>query len=201
VREERIEKVLGFWFGDLPDEWTYPTEKAHQWFRGDEAFHRRIREEFGEDLKLAEEGQLDSWAATARGRLALIIVIDQFVRNIYQDSPHAFAQDAKALELTLVGIDQELDLKLKPVERHFFYMPLMHAENRAAQKKSVELFTKLADDCPPAVEIPMRMALDYAERHAKIIERFGRFPHRNEDLGRASTPEEIGFLKEPNSSF
>ena len=200
ARHKRIEIILNYWFGTLPDDESFPDEKAQQWFHGGESVNRTIREHFGQDLDLAVQGKYDFWEETPRGCLALIILLDQFSRNLYADA-RAYQQDAKALALANQAIYSGLDRELRSIERWFLYMPFMHSEDFAMQKKGVELFTRLADEAPPAVEIPLRNTLDYAIRHMRIVERFGRFPHRNKELGRESTPEEVQFLKEPNSSF
>ena len=196
----RIEEILRYWFGDLPDALAFP-DKGKIWFRGGEAVDQEIRKRFGQNVKRASRGGLDHWTDSPRGRLALIILLDQFSRNVYRDTPQAFAQDQKALQLALSGIEKGEDKELKPVEQSFFYMPLQHSEDLAIQKQSVKTYTELAECVPPAIEFPMRNVLDYAVRHLKIIERFGRFPHRNKILGRESTPEETEFLKTPGSSF
>jgi len=201
MREERIEKILNFWFGELADESVFPEEKAKMWFQEGEKADEFIQTQFGRDLNLAIQGKLDGWQETPRGLLALVIVLDQFSRNIYRDKSESFTQDKTSQALTISGIEEGKDQLLKPIERLFLYMPFMHAESRELQKKSIELFTKLADSAPPAIEIPLRNSLDFAERHAKIINRFGRYPYRNEVLERASTPEEIEFLKTPDTWF
>jgi len=156
-REDRIETILKFWFGDLKSDTDYPTEKAKLWFRGGEAFDERVRRQFGEDLKMAEVGKLDSWKETSRGALALIILLDQFTRNIYGDTPEAFAQDKKALGISSLAMQKGFDLRLKPVERHFIYMPFMHSEDPEHQRMSLELYAKLANESPPDIEIPLRI--------------------------------------------
>ena len=141
MREARIEEILHFWFGELADDADFPTEKAKMWFMEGEKADEVIRRTFGEDLALAVDGKLDAWQSSPRGTLALLIVLDQFPRNIYRDRPQSFAQDGKALAVSLKGIETEKDRALKPVERTFFYMPFMHAESHEYQKRSIELFT------------------------------------------------------------
>lgn len=161
------------------------------------------RTNFEEDLKLAIEGKLKSWEDASRSTLALIILLDQFSRNIYRGTAKAFAQDSLALEICLRAIDNGFDKMLHSVERLFFYMPLEHSEDIEIQKKSVEYFSVMEKlfPTPPSLASMVSEFRKYAEMHYVIIERFGRFPHRNEVLGRESTPEEIEFLKQPGSSF
>jgi len=201
MNENRIETVLSFWFGKLPDDETFPTDAAKKWFHGGEEVNQLIKNQFGGDLTLAIQGKLDSWKATPRGRLALIILLDQYSRNIYGDSPQAFEQDGKALGLASEGLTIGHDKLLRPVERTFYYMPFEHSEELTMQQKGMQLFSDLADQVPPSIEFPIRSSLDWMQQHKSIIERFGRFPHRNAILGRQSTPEEVDFLKEPGSSF
>lgn len=199
--DARLEDILEFWFGPLADDETYPEQKAPMWFNGGPQVDRTILDQFGQDLERAIQGALGDWSAIPRGRLATIILLDQFSRNIYRGSPKAFAQDPQALALTLGGLTQGVDQRLRPVEASFFYLPLMHAEDRALQRQSVACYSHLAERVVPAIEFPMRTALDYAKRHQEIIERFGRFPHRNDVLQRVSTDAERAFLTQPGSSF
>lgn len=190
---KKAQEILDFWFGDA-------TGFRPQWFKKDPAFDDAIRAKFREDLERAIEGEYDDWAQSAEGRIALIVLLDQFSRNLFRGSPKSWSQDPKALELTREGIEKGHDQELSQLQRFFFYLPLEHSEDLAVQNESVAQYTALVDDYP-APESPARGGLDYAERHHVIIERFGRFPHRNEILGRESTPEEIEFLKQPGSSF
>ncbi len=178
--------VLEFWFTEAS-----PAD----WFERSDAFDAKIRERFAGALEAARAGGLDDWAATPRGCLALIILIDQFSRNLYRDSPEAWSADPTVLALTRRALEAGHDAELGKDERKFLYMPLMHSEALADQEDCVRLFRELADG--DAEDI----SLDFAVRHRDIVARFGRFPHRNETLGRASTAEEIAFLEEPNSSF
>ncbi|MEI7035547.1 DUF924 family protein [Fulvimonas yonginensis] len=178
-------EVLDFWFAD---------ENAVRWFRPDEAFDRTVRERFGGTLEAAARGELDDWAATPRGRLALLIVLDQFSRNIYRGDARAFAQDPKAQAVALAGLERRDDEALAPLERLFAYLPLEHAEDLALQWRSVTLFRALALQAPPADRAQYEGYLDYARRHCEVIARFGRFPHRNAVLDRPSTPDERDYL-------
>ncbi len=174
--------VLRFWF----DEST-----PAQWFQKDDGFDAAIRGRFGALLRRAAQGELAHWRTGADGRLAEVIVLDQFSRNVLRGERAAFAQDGMALVLAQEAIAQGLDAALPPERRAFLYMPFMHSESAQVQAESVRLFTALGN----------ANNLDFAQRHQVIVERFGRFPHRNAVLGRSSTAEEIAFLQEPGSSF
>lgn len=175
----RVDEVLAFWFGEL-------TPK--DWFWGGEAVDTKIRDRF-KDLHeaLREEGVPEGWRATARGTIAAVIALDQFARNLYRGDARAFAADASALALAKEALDRGLDRDMTKNERLFLYVPFEHSEDPADQVRSVELFTTLGDEG----------SLGFAVRHKAVIDRFGRFPQRNEALGRASTPEEIEFLNGP----
>ena len=190
-----IEAILTFWFGEL-DEHGYAAEERNKlWFQGGAATDAAIRTQFGAVHKQAQQGELDHWAGQPRGRLALIIVLDQFSRNIFRGSGAAFSSDSKALELCQEGLRLQHDLQLAPSEQEFFYLPLEHSENLADQKRCVELYTKLRDAAPPAYRKRAQSNLDYAVKHQEIIEQFGRFPHRNKALGRTSTEQEQRYLE------
>ena len=195
------EEVLKFWFGELPDNKIFPMYKADKWFRVDESFDEEIRKSFSKYVELDSSGMLDDWKENPRSRLALIILLDQFTRNIYRDTPQAFAQDAKALSLCLDGIKQGLDARLFIVERWFFYMPLMHSENIEIQQLSLQYFSALAKEAPKEIEFVISDAYDYAIKHYEVIKQFGRFPHRNDILNRPSNPEEIAFLSHVDYPF
>jgi uncharacterized protein (DUF924 family) len=152
-------------------------------------------------MDTAAAGKLDDWAQHARGRLALILLFDQFPRNMYRDTPRAFACDPLARRLALDGIAAGADRSLRAIERVFFYLPLEHSESVELQERSVTLFTALAAGVPGADRKTFAGYLDFAVRHRDVIHRFGRFPHRNHILDRDSTPEETAFLKQPGSSF
>lgn len=194
------DEILEFWFGPGDDPWEVDEEISSRWFGGGESFDAEIRERFGEDLECAIRGEYDDWPETPRGRLALILIFDQFSRNIFRDSPRAWSQDLLAQKLTLEGMADGVDDELRPIEQCFFYLPLEHAEDLQLQRMSLREFTRLADDAPYGAALGSEVDR-YAERHFEIIERFGRFPHRNEVIGRPTTPEEAEFLKQPNSSF
>ncbi len=185
--------VLDFWFGsdDAVDE---------RWFKRSDAFDRSITLRFGAAVASALAGRLDGWAARSDGALALILLLDQFTRNMHRGTPQAFAGDARALALALQLVASGEHLQLPPLQRWFAYMPLEHAEDAALQQQCVRLFEALADDAGLHREA-LAGALDYARRHRDVIARFGRFPHRNAILGRTSSAEEAAFLLRPGSGF
>ncbi|WP_321146770.1 DUF924 family protein [Providencia alcalifaciens] len=177
-----MEKVLSFWFEES-------TPK--QWFEKSEKFDLTIAKRFTALSEQAAKVELAYWRASIRGRLAEIIILDQFSRNLWRDTPRAFAQDAMALALAQEAIKQPDYHLLTLSQRKFMLMPFMHSESSFIHLQAVELFRMLGDDS----------TLDYEMRHKAIIDKFGRYPHRNEILGRPSTREEIAFLQQPNSSF
>lgn len=187
--------ILQFWFGNSFQTPSY-TEGRSRWFGKDPAFDQDIRDRFLEPYQQAAAGLLDVWQAEPLSCLALVIVLDQFPRNLFRADPQAFATDDKALSIAQVAIAQGLDQALHPVHRMFLYLPLEHSENATVQQQSVRLFQALTADYPELID-----TYDYALRHQRVIDQFGRFPHRNEVLGRESTPAEIEFLKQPGSSF
>jgi uncharacterized protein (DUF924 family) len=186
------DEILDFWFGS-PDAPAF-GETRGEWFRKDAAFDAALRARFGDAIVTALAGGFAEWF-DPRGTLARVLLLDQFTRNNYRDTPRAFAGDALALSLSRQAVARQDDAALIAVERWFLYMPFVHAESTAAQRQSVELFARLA------TETGLVDPLAWAERHAAVIQRFGRFPHRNAILGRASTPEEVTFLATPGSRF
>ena len=178
------QEVLHFWFKE-----TQPQ----QWFQKNEQFDEQIRERFKSVYDLARDGLCDDWKRSAEGCLALCIVLDQFPRNMFRDTPDMFATDIKALLVAKHAISQGFDQVLKVQERRFIYLPFEHSENIADQKKAVALFEKIRNDDP--------VGYDYAVRHLEVIEKHGRFPHRNIILGRENTPEENEYLAQPGAGF
>lgn len=176
------EAVLGFWFEE--------TEPA-MWWTADPEFDERVRQRFGGLLPQAARGELYRWRREAKGRLAEIIVLDQFSRNIHRDTPAAFSQDAVALVLAQEAVAAESHRQLEPIERAFLLLPYMHSESKLIHEQAERLYREHAPGGNYEFEL----------KHKTIIDRFGRYPHRNEVLGRESTPEEIEFLKQPGSSF
>lgn len=189
----RVDAILAFWFGDDP---ARPLAHSGRWFERSDAFDGQVREAFAADLEAAGRGELYTWAATPRSALALVVLLDQLSRNIHRDSPLAFAHDARALRCTLEGVERGLDAALTPVERWFFYMPCMHAEDLAVQDRGLALFRALAAEphADPAVREALQGVVSFAERHRAAIAHCGRFPHRNAVLGRATTPAELAWL-------
>lgn len=184
-----FDEILAFWFGPAPG------EVRAEWFRKDDAFDAQIRARFRVMIDDALQGEYADWTHSARGSLARVLLLDQFTRNVFRDTPRAFAGDALALATAQAALDQAFDQALSSVERWFLYMPFEHAESAAAQERSLSLFGQLASTA--GFDAP----LEWAQKHAAIIARFGRYPHRNEVLGRASTPDEIAFLNEAGSRF
>jgi len=176
------QEVLRFWFEEA---------KPAQWWKKDENFDRTIIERFSERHRRAACCELFEWRKDARGRLAEIVILDQFSRNMFRGSPLSFAQDALALALSQEAVSAGADEALNPAERSFLYMPFMHSESLKIHEVAVELFLRNG----------LEGNLDYELKHKAIIERFGRYPHRNAILDRESTQEEIEFLKQPGSSF
>lgn len=180
--QERIDEIVRFWFEELSPE---------DWYRKDPSIDAEIGARFGGIYDALKSHVSKGWLGTPQGYLAAILVLDQFPRNMFRDDPRAFATDAQALALAKRAIAEGVDMRLPPDKRAFIYMPFQHSEDSADQARSVELFTALG--------VPLN--LDFALRHKAIIDRFGRFPHRNAILGRATTDEESAFLKELGSSF
>jgi uncharacterized protein (DUF924 family) len=189
--------VLSFWFGP-----TSPCAASRpEWWKKDDAFDAAIRASFGALWEAACRGERDAWRTTDEGTLALVIVLDQFSRNLCRDDPGAWEQDAYALQIASDAIDGGLDRRLGHFERSFLYMPLMHAEDRAVQERSIACFETLVALAPEALREGAAGNLRFAHMHKDIVDRFGRYPHRNAILGRESTAEEIAFLEQPGSSF
>jgi uncharacterized protein (DUF924 family) len=188
--------ILNFWFDDPAASDSQYGQQRQVWFKKDPDFDQQVRERFLDTYGQARQGAYQDWADTARGALALIILLDQLPRNMFRGTPKCFESDAQALAIAQGAIAQQYDQALIPVERLFLYLPLEHSENLTHQEQCVALFEALVQDEPE-----LQTTLDYAYRHRDVIARFGRFPHRNEVLGRASTPEEETFLQQPGSRF
>ncbi|MCW5634023.1 MAG: DUF924 domain-containing protein [Rubrivivax sp.] len=185
------DEVIRFWFGDPPAD----APRA-EWFRKDDTFDAQIRTRFGARIEEALAGGLRAWDATPSGALARIVVLDQFTRNTFRGAARAFAGDALALAAARALVARGDDRRLTGTMRTFAYLPFEHAEDATAQAESLRLFGQLAAEEPRHAD-----ALEWARKHAVIIERFGRYPHRNAALGRESTAEEAEFLRQPGSSF
>ncbi|MBD8565694.1 DUF924 domain-containing protein [Oxalobacteraceae sp. CFBP 8763] len=189
------QEVLDFWF--LPASHSDHGKARAEWYRKDPAFDAVIRERFGTTITHAIAGGLREWDEQgAHGVLARILVLDQFTRNVYRGAPESFAGDVLALSAARQMVDAGEHMALAPIERQFIYMPFEHAEDAGMQQLAVDQFTALAADHEGFDEV-----LDYAHRHRGVIARFGRFPHRNPILGRASTPEELDYLSQPGAGF
>ncbi len=201
MKHDTIEEVLVFWFGPLPDDSYWPAEKAERWFKKDPSFDAEIRERFESLLKAASRGERDDWLDTTRGTLAFVVLLDQFSRNMYRDRSEEYAFDTRCLRVVRQALEKGIDKELRPVERKFLYMPLMHSEDIDDQKLSISVFTRLRDNAPEPLKEYFQLTLDYAYRHKAMIDRFGRFPYRNRQLRRPSTAKEIEFLKRPDSRF
>ena len=195
------ETILDFWFGSVPDDAAAAKEQSDLWWSRNKAMDDEIRRRFEIYVIMAVSEQLKDWLTSPRGQLALIILTDQFPRNIYRETARAFSYDEKALTWCIEGLEQKVDRELRLIERVFFYLPLEHAEDLVHQDLSVKCFSELVPTVPPEKRCIFEEYLDFAGRHRDIIARFGRFPHRNKILGWESTPEEIAFLAEPGSSF
>jgi len=198
---DQPENVLAFWFGPPGSAAEIAGRQSTLWFGKSPANDQAVIERFATTLTAATAGQLDHWAHTPRGRLALVIVLDQFPHHLHRDRPQAFATDPRALALSLAALAAGEDRQLAPIERVFLYLPLEHAESLELQDRSVLLYEKLAQEAADDERMLFDNFLDYARKHRDVVARFGRFPHRNAILGRISTPGELEFLKQPGSRF
>jgi len=199
--QARIEHILSFWFKEQELSAPQIDRRMDIWFGEDSVFDHEIEKEFSDDIEKATEGKLDHWADEPHGRLALILLIDQFRRNIYRGTGKAFSHDKVALKLCVEGAMEKKDKGLTPIQRVFFYMPLQHAESRKVQAKSVELYERLAETVSPTLRETFLTVAQFAELHRDIIDQFGRFPHRNSLLGRENTPEEDEYLASDSPDF
>ena len=197
----RIDAILSFWFREHALSAPQVDRRMDIWFGEDPVFDHEIQKEFANDIELASAGKLNHWGHKPHGRLALIILIDQFRRNIYRNTADAFSKDRIALELCVKGAMEKKDKGLSPIQKVFFYMPLQHAESRKVQAKSVELYRRLAEGVSPTYRETFETVAQFAELHKDIIDQFGRFPHRNELLGRENTPEEDEYLAGDSPDF
>jgi uncharacterized protein (DUF924 family) len=201
---DEASEVRRFWFGKLPLKPDGVGERLALWFGtgADESSNDElVRARFGPLIERAAAGQLAAWADSPRRRLSLILLLDQFPRQVYRGTERAFATDREALALALSGMQSAADAALGPVERIFFYMPLQHAELRDAQEESVAAYRRLLNEAPGELSAMFTSALESAELHRSIVARFGRFPHRNRALGRANTAEEEKHLDQGGKSF
>ncbi len=195
------DELFGFWFGSSNDDAEVGESQSSLWWASNAETDDLLGARFGQAAAAAAAGTLDHWSGSPRGRLALILLLDQLPRVIHRGTPGAFAQDAKARRVAGKGLASGADHLLRPIERVFFFLPFEHSEDAADQQRSVELFRGLAAEVPETWKKLFDTYVDFAVRHREIVDRFGRFPHRNAILGRESTPEETEFLKQPGSAF
>ena len=209
-------RVREFWFGksltgalpgqgELASQAVLLKRRVDLWFETNPKLVGQqdeiVRAQFQGLLERAVQGELDGWADSPRRRLSLIILLDQFPRQIYRGTAQAFAYDPAALALTLSGMQLAADGALNLVERLFFYMPLQHAESTEVQDEAVSAYKRLVTESPVELRSTFEKSLEYAEHHRDLIRQFGRFPHRNKILGRESTPEELAYLKKTGETF
>jgi uncharacterized protein (DUF924 family) len=203
-----MNQIIRFWFGPVKDDADFESEEVKaslaRWFAKDPAFDAEIRTTFGDQLLACARREKDHWLKSVEGRLAQVLLFDQFARNIYRDTPLSFALDRRARNITLVAVDDGSDQVLPLVHRAFLYMPLMHAEKIRHHRLAQDLYQGLLDEAEKKA-LPCKKMLGqnlfYLGKHTAIIEQFGRYPHRNAILGRISSAEEVEFLKGPDSSF
>jgi uncharacterized protein (DUF924 family) len=198
---DTVKEILDFWFGTGAGNLQVINEKSGLWWKKSTQTDAEIRQRFETALQRLVNGELDAWRNEAYSQLAMIILADQFSRNMYRETAEAFATDPLAIAMALNGIDEKKDVQLRLVERVFFYMPLQHTESIKLQDRAVLLFDRLVEAAAQEEKKAFQLNLDFAIRHRDIIHRFGRFVHRNQILGRKSTAEEIDFLMQPGSSF
>lgn len=185
---EQLPRRMKLWFGDVPEDTRRQVDEA-------------LRARFGPLVERAIDGELAQWADGPRRRLSLILLLDQFPRNIYRGTPKAFAGDEQALQLALTGMQSVADAALNVIERVFFYMPLQHAESLEVQEESVAAYKRLLAEAPADLRAVFEQCAAYAEKHREVIRRFGRFPHRNAIVGRSSTSEEEDWLRAGGETF
>lgn len=191
--------VHRYWFGNIDQD---PLSRAEVWFAKSGKTDDEIKSLFLATFEAAARGELDAWCESPKSCLSLIILLDQFSRNLFRNEPRAFDQDYRAKEHCYGALERQFDLKLSAIENTFLYMPLMHSELISDQELCVSLFDALVKKTEArTVRDYLQVSYDYAVRHRDIVLRFGRFPHRNKILGRQSTNDEAEFLKQPNSSF
>jgi len=195
------EEILSYWLGAVEEDPSWLPERLDFWFNASPEQDREIRERFGATWEAAAGDRLLTWLHRPRSALAVVIVLDQFSRNIHRGTARAFSQDAKAVAISRAGVHEGWHTQLTLPGRYFLYMPFMHAENDESQRLAIRHFQQLVAESPPAYKETMENAVQYAEHHKAIINRFGRFPHRNRVLGRTSTPEEESYLAETKQTF
>ncbi len=191
----KVHELLSFWFGDLGRADLPSSDRTNLWFGESENLKNEMVKTFASEYEAATTGQLAEWGSTPRGRLALIILLDQFSRWTHRNSSQAFNFDETAQQLCIDGLREKMDQSLTLIERVFFYMPLVHSEDSMKQEQSIRLFQSLVSLSMTETTQVYQLFLAYAYAHFRVIKEFGRFPQRNEILGRESTPAEIAFLK------
>ena len=193
--------IIDFWYAGSNQDLNLLAARNAVWFHGGSDFDAKIRRRFAPAIEAALRGELDDWQESPLTRCALILVLDQFTRNVYRGSAEAFAGDTRALALCRKGIELGHDRELNLAERRFFYLPLEHAEDLAVQDQSVACFEALVGAAPPALREEFVSNVGYANHHRDIVREFGRFPHRNEILGRTSSEAEIAYLRDGGARF
>ena len=196
-----VDSVLCFWFGSEVLSPAKATARMPTWFEQDGDFDYDIERRFGKLVSLAASGRFDDWEKSPKSTLALIILLDQFPRNLYRGTAKAFATDAKALTLTKYALEQNYADSFSPIELVFLLMPFQHAEDLDDQTAGMELYKLLAEHIEQGWRDVLESTYEFAQRHHAIIEQFGRFPHRNSALGRIATPEEITYMEQGGESF
>jgi uncharacterized protein (DUF924 family) len=195
------EAILDFWFGDSLRSSGAVAERVGLWFAANAEFDREIGNRFASLPERALCGEFDAWLRRSESALALILILDQFSRNLFRDSAGAFMFDAKARETAAVSLDAGFQDELEAIQAVFLYLPFEHSEEAADQERSVTLFEQLVSRAPPGLERTFQNFADHARRHRDVVQRFGRFPHRNAVLGRHSSPEELDYLDSGGESF
>lgn len=193
--------VLDYWFGPIEETKAYLEGRNAIWWRKNPKVDEEITSRFKSTLEAIAAGKLSEWQTTPEGWCASILVLDQFSRHIYRGTPRSFSQDTLAISLARKGLGENKDQTLHVIQRVFMALPFEHSELLEDQHFAVRYLTELAKKAPLEWRTQIHENADYARQHLRIIERFGRFPHRNAILGRTSTGEEVAFLKEPGSSF
>ncbi len=201
MRNCSINEIIKYWFGHVEDARVLPMHQAKVWFNGGSEVDAYITHNFKDLLELAACEKLNSWKRTETGFLALIILLDQFPRNIYRNTSQAFAYDFIALNTCLEGLSTGKHRQILPIQKKFFYMPLQHSESLEIQNKSVYYFTELLEESPLELKSYFQDSLKYAKKHKEIIDKFGRFLHRDKIIGRETSLEELEFLKIPGNNF
>jgi uncharacterized protein (DUF924 family) len=200
-QQERIDELLGYWFGETTKDPSKIPGRMGLWFGNDPERDARMLDRWGPLVTAAAEGKLDSWTRTPRGRLAVLLLMDQFRRNIFRGTPEAFRRDGRARYLMRDGVSRMMDIQLTPVERVFFYMPLQHSESLDDQELGVDRYLQVEREVASEHKPIFADFRKYAQLHRDIIARFGRFPHRNAILGRRDTPEERAWLASGGETF